>query len=156
MTRLDRLYGAHSEAADAGGQRLFVAPQLTIHFLLLNTTGRRSTTPAPPGRQLRHRPAGDRRRAVPRTTGRPTDQILPPGLPGFADEPIYPLGGPDLDRARQLAGAARRPRRPLHLRSAGVPELGETVRDNLEPIGIDLDVRDFPIPEMFERIAHLG
>ena len=40
--------------------------------------------------------------------GRPTDQHIPPGLPGFEDAAIYPLGGPDLPAARRLAGSERR------------------------------------------------
>ena len=45
--------------------------------------------------------------AVP-APGRPTDQFIPPGLPGFRDAAIYPLGGPDVERARRLAGDRRR------------------------------------------------
>jgi len=157
VTRLDRVYGAHSQAADAGGQRLFIAPQLTTYFLLLNGSN-------PPFDDPRVRRAVNfavDRSAIasvpfPGTAARPADQILPPGLPGFADQAIYPLGGPDLGRARQLAG-------PLDVRAVlyvcDLPEcleLGETVRNNLEPIGIELEVRGFPVPEMFERIHTPG
>jgi DNA-binding SARP family transcriptional activator/ABC-type transport system substrate-binding protein len=157
VRRLDRFYGAHSEAADAGGQRLFIAPQLTTYFLLLN--GSKPPFDDPHVRRAVNF-AVDRPAIAsvpfPGTTGRPADQILPPGLPGFADQAIYPLGGPDLGRARQLAG-------PLDVRAVlyvcDLPEcleLGETVRDNLEPIGIELEVRGFPVPEMFERIHTAG
>ena len=47
--------------------------------------------------------------------GRPTDQHIPPGWPGFRDAAIYPLGGPDLATARRLAGDGRRQRRPLRV-----------------------------------------
>ena len=36
--------------------------------------------------------------------GRPTDQALPPLMPGFRDVQIYPLKAPDLAKARELAG----------------------------------------------------
>ena len=37
----------------------------------------------------------------------PTDQYLPPGMPGFRDARIYPLR-PNIDKARQLAGPGSR------------------------------------------------
>ena len=153
VRRLDRLYGTQSEEAAAGRQRLFIGPQLTIHYLLIDSSRPPFDDPRV-RRAINH--AVDRRALArepfPGTTGRPTDQILPPGLPGFADAAIYPLGGPDLERARELAG-------PLDadavLLTCDLPpclELGETVRANLAPLGIDVEVRLFPIPEMFERI----
>ena len=155
--RLERLYGPHSEAADAGGQRLFITPQLVTHFLLLNSS-------KPPFDDARIRRAVnyavDRpalaRAPFPGITGRPSDQILPPGLPGFADKPIYPLGGPDVARARAIAGDLNE-RAVLYV--CDLPEctrVGETLRANLARIGITLDVRAFPIPEMFERIHTQG
>ena len=36
--------------------------------------------------------------------GRATDHYLVPGIPGSRPLDIYPLGGPDLAKARQLAG----------------------------------------------------
>jgi peptide/nickel transport system substrate-binding protein len=33
-----------------------------------------------------------------------TDQILPPGMPGFKDAKIYPINGPDYPKANTLAG----------------------------------------------------
>ena len=37
----------------------------------------------------------------------PTDQYLPPGMPGFKDVDIYPFT-PNVSAARRLAGAQRR------------------------------------------------
>jgi hypothetical protein len=39
--------------------------------------------------------------------GRATDHYLVPGIPGSGPLDIYPLGGPDLAKARQLAGGVR-------------------------------------------------
>jgi peptide/nickel transport system substrate-binding protein len=36
--------------------------------------------------------------------GLPTDQILPPGVPGYRDARIYPLTQPDVSAAKKLAG----------------------------------------------------
>lgn len=35
-------------------------------------------------------------------SSQPTDQLLPPAMPGFRAD-IYPLDGPDVTRARRLA-----------------------------------------------------
>src|SRR6185437_14258452 len=40
---------------------------------------------------------------ISRVAGRPTDQYLPPSMPGFRDAHLYPLDGPDLGKARALA-----------------------------------------------------
>ena len=157
VARLDRLYGAHSKAAAAGDQRLFIAPQLTSYFLVFNTT----KAPFDDARLRRAVNFAVDRGAIasapfPGTTGRPADQILPPGLPGYADAAIYPLGGPDLQRARELAAGLDT---PAVLYVCNLPEctqLGETLRANLARIGIDLEVRAFPIGEMFERIHAPG
>jgi peptide/nickel transport system substrate-binding protein len=89
-------------------------------------------------------------------TGRPTDQYLPPGLPGFRDALVYPLGGPDLASALSLAGGGRKTavlytcNLPDCTRHAGI------LRSNLDAIGIDLDVRQFPLGELFERTSTPG
>jgi peptide/nickel transport system substrate-binding protein len=44
------------------------------------------------------------RQPPPSSFGQPTDQYLPPGMPGFRDASIYPLDGPDVAKARRLAG----------------------------------------------------
>ena len=151
--RLDRLYGAGSEAATAGRQRLFIGPQLTVHYLLLNSSDppfddprvRRAVNYAIDRRALAHEP-------FPGTTGRPTDQALPPGLPGFVDTAIYPLGGPDVRRARELAGQLKA---HVVLYTCDLPpclELGETVRGNLAKIGIER--RGALLPDSRDVRAH--
>jgi YVTN family beta-propeller protein len=150
----ERRYGAHSEAALAGDQRFFVTPLLGVYYLLFNTHH-------PPFDDPRIRRAVNfavDRAALARypfasATGRPTDQFLPPGAPGFSDQAIYPLGGPDLERARALAG-------PLDVHAVldvcNLPQcaqLGETVRADLAPLGIDIEVRKFAISALFRRVS---
>ena len=76
--------------------------------------------------------------------GRPTDQFIPPGLPGFQDAKIYPLGGPDLERARRLAGERRRQAVLYACSSPGMRRDAGIARRNLAEIGIDVDVKLFP------------
>ena len=72
--------------------------------------------------------------------------VHPARLPGFRDAAIYPLGGPDLERARRLAGKRRR-RAVLY--TCNLPaclEHGRVARRNLADIGIDLEVKHFSTP----------
>jgi YVTN family beta-propeller protein len=151
--RLTRRYGPHSDAARAGRQRLFTAPAPNVYWFGFNTR-------RPLFADVRLRKAVnfamDRRALAEHTgggeAGRPTDQIIPPGLPGFEDAAIYPLGGPDLRTARRLAGPGRRRAVLYTCNLPGCTRHGQILRSNLRAIGIDLDVRQFSIPEMFTRI----
>ncbi len=153
VERLDRLYGAHSEAASAGAQRLFVTPQLAVYSLVLNTARplfddvriRRAVNFAVDRRAMAREPFPD-------ATGRPTDQLLPPGLPGYSDVAIYPLGGPDVARARALAGPLDAHAVFYVCNAPACLELGETVSRDLARIGIEVSVRPFNLYEMFERM----
>jgi ABC-type transport system substrate-binding protein len=87
-----------------------------------------------------------------------TDQFLPPTLPGFRDAKIYPLGGPDLEKARALARD--------HLRSgkatlyvADLPltlALGQVLKKNLAEIGLEVEVKGIPQPAYDVRINTPG
>jgi ABC-type oligopeptide transport system substrate-binding subunit len=152
--RLACRYGPRSAAARAGRQQLFTQPAPNIYYFAFNT--RRG-----PFADARLRKAVnlaiDRRALALHTgggeVGRPTDQHITPGLPGFEDAAIYPLGGPDLKTARRLAGAKRRQAVLYTCDLPGCSRHGQILRSNLSAIGIDLQVREFPIPEHFERLA---
>jgi len=157
VKRLERRYGPGSEAARAGKQRLFSQPVPNIYYFLFNTH-------RGPFADVRLRRAVNfamDRRALALNTGlgeigRPTDQHIPPGLPGFEDAAIYPLGGPDLQEARRLAGPGRR-RAVLY--TCDFPDCarhGQILQSNLSAIGIDLEVRKFPIPQLFGRLQRPG
>ena len=153
VLRLENQYGARSQAARAGRQQLFTQPAPNIYYFLFNT--RRG-----PFADVRLRRAVnfaiDRRALAANTgigeVGRPTDQHIPPGLPGFEDAAIYPLGGPDLPAARRLAGGERRRAVLYTCDFPGCSRHGQILRSNLSAIGIDLEVRKFPIPQLFGRL----
>jgi ABC-type transport system substrate-binding protein len=84
--------------------------------------------------------------------GQPTDQVIAPGVPGFEDAAIYPLGGPDLASARRLAGRARRQAVLYTCKLPGCTRPAQILKSNLRAIGIELEVRQFLIPEMFKRL----
>ena len=155
--RLAERYGPRSAAARAGRQQLFTQPAPNIYYFSFNT--RRG-----PFADVRLRRAVnfamDRRALALHTgggeLGRPTDQHIPPGLPGFEDAAIYPLGGPDLGTARRLAGSTRRRAVLYTCDFPGCSRHGQILRSNLAAIGIDLEVREFSIPELFERVSRPG
>ena len=107
---LAREYGPTSQAAKDGNQRYFVSPSLSFRYLALNTS-----RPLFSNLKLRqavqyaiNRPALLAQRGA--YAGQPTDQYLPPGVPGYVDENIYPINGPDLRRPRSSPATSTRRR----------------------------------------------
>ncbi len=86
----------------------------------------------------------------------PADQFLVPGSPGFRDERIYPLRGPNLRRAKELArGRTRGGKAVLYTTSSTLDvSQAQILQQNLKAIGIELEVRS--VPALFERLATPG
>jgi peptide/nickel transport system substrate-binding protein len=151
--RLIRRYGPSSEAARIGRQQLFTQPSLSVYSFVFNTRRGPFTDP-----RLRRAVnfAMDRRALAKHTgggeVGQPTDQFIPPDLPGFRDATVFPLGGPDLESARRLAGRKRRHMVLYTCKLPGCTRHGQILKANLSAIGIDLEIRQFLIPELFKRL----
>jgi YVTN family beta-propeller protein len=149
---LQRRYGASRGAA---AQRFFVNSTFGVGYFLLNTT-----RPLFAHARLR-RAVGfaiDRKALVaqPGHSGPtlPADQDIGPGTPGFRDQSIYPLSGPNVTRARLLAGHGRRRHANLLLcDTAPCPGWAAILKQNLSKIGIDVTAHLVPFPEMFTREA---
>jgi peptide/nickel transport system substrate-binding protein len=158
--RLESAYGPGSKAAKAGHQQYFISPALATRWLHMKTSRRLFSN-------VRLRQAVnyaiDRRALVaqgrrfqevnPFNAGGPTDDYLPPSAVGATDFHLYPLNGPDLRRAKRLAG-------PLHataiLYTPNVPpwlQEAQIIRRDLKPLGIDVQVKEFPIGDYFARIG---
>jgi peptide/nickel transport system substrate-binding protein len=153
--RLEERYGPGSTAAKAGRQRYFVntAPQTT--HLAFNTS-------RPPFSSARLRRAVNYaidRRALSRLgpfTGLPavpTDQYLPPSMPGFRNVRLYP-STPDLAKARRLAGPERRSVTLYTLSGPAHVRFAEIVKANLRRIGIDVQIK--ASGDLFVRIGRQG
>jgi ABC-type oligopeptide transport system substrate-binding subunit len=139
--RMEARYGPGSTAAKAGHQRFFVhtAPQLD-HIVFNTSRG--------PFRSVRLRRAVNfalDRRTISRQgffdglPSQPTDQYIPPSMPGFRDADIYPFT-PDLATARRLAGDRRR---AAFLYTLGGPSFARgarVIKANLARIGIDVQI----------------
>ena len=155
--RLEARYGPGSEAAQAGRQQLFTQDTPAMDSYVFNT--HRGPFADPRLRRAVNY-AIDRPALAVDTgfgfRGKPTDQYIPPGIPGFEDEAIYPLDGPDLAAARRLAGDERHHALLYTCELPGCTQDAQILRSNLEAIGIDLEVREFPVEEFFRTILGTG
>ena len=153
---LAKRYGPGSEAAKNGRQRYFPDTPPELDFYVLNTHRgifrdvrlRRAVNYAIDRRALAR--LGDFYVRLPE---HPTDQYLPPGMPGFVDEHIYPFT-PDLAKARRLAGKKRRT--AVVYMCSQCAEEAQIVKANLASIGIDAQVKTFPFGALFQRLARKG
>jgi peptide/nickel transport system substrate-binding protein len=95
-------------------------------------------------------------------SGKPTDQYIPPTVPGFRDESIYPLDGPsaaDLARANALVDQAGiRGQTAVFYTNNRPPALAaaQLVKDQLSRIGLVVDIHAFPRAEQIAREGTRG
>jgi peptide/nickel transport system substrate-binding protein len=140
--------GAYQDLANAYGVnqgRFQVRARLATDFLVLNTRSgifrnvnlRRAANFA-----IRRTALVDASSAG-AYAGSPSDQILPPSLPGFRNASLYPVTTPDVERARRLAGGARRRATLLFPPSALGDQRARIVRDDLAQIGIVVEAKPF-------------
>jgi peptide/nickel transport system substrate-binding protein len=129
--------------------RFFVKPGFTLRMLAFNSARpvfrsnpslRRAVNFAL-NRQAIINGVGDPRASV------PSDQYLPPTMPGFRNADVYPLGRADLEGARLLArGNLRGGKVVLYTNSTPLPmAFGQIVKQQLAEIGLDVEVRGFPL-----------
>ena len=146
---LDARYGLHSTAARAGDQRYFTTPGLEVDYLALNTSRplfknanlRRAVNYAL-NRQLITQTAAADPWPGP---SRPTDQYLPPAMPGYHTIHAYP-NTPDLARAKQLAHGHGGKAVYYSCACPFGHQLAQLVKAELAPIGIDVETTYFSNP----------
>jgi peptide/nickel transport system substrate-binding protein len=139
--------------------RFFTAPGTFLRMFVLNTsrplfTDNISLRQAVNFAVDRH--ALLRERGV--LAGRLTDQYLWPGILGFKDEKIYPLKAPNLKEARALArGHTRSGKAVAYVPSTPLGSAqGQILAFDLKKIGIAVEVKAFPPPLLFEKLATVG
>lgn len=88
-----------------------------------------------------------------------TDQILPPGMPGFRNAKIYPLRGPNIRRARALAAGHLRKGKAV-LYTCTDPSYcvapAQVLQRNLGAIGLRVEIKTFPFGIYFQKAQTLG
>ena len=141
-------------------KQLHAVPSAAIRFVILNASGGLFKDNAPLRQAVNF--AIDRRALIRERggpiTGRPTDQYLPASMPGFVDAKIYPLYFPNLAKAKALArGHTRNGKAALWIKDTPTDiAQAQIVQRNLKPIGIDVSVRKFPGPALFQRLFTPG
>jgi ABC-type transport system substrate-binding protein len=151
LARLVRRHGVNRS-------RMFVQPGLGMRMFLINTSRPLFRNNVALRRALNF--AVDRRALV-REFGpyaaTATDQYLPHAMPGFRDERIYPLRGPNLPRARALARGRTRSGGAVLYTCSDRPDciaLAQVLQQNLAAIGLKLRIRQFPLQVMFRKLAN--
>lgn len=150
---------AHRYGVNKPGGQYFVVPGAGLRLFHLNTS-RPLLRNNPKLRQAINFAVD--RKALTDTlgafVGTPTDQYLLPVTPGFRNEVIYPLKGPNLKKARALAkGHLRGGKAVLY-----VPDLpsrvaaGEILKQDLKAIGLEVELVAQPPPVHFPKLANPG
>ena len=137
--------------------RVFVVPDLITRMFLLNTTRPLFRNNVQLRQALNF--AVDRR-ALTQQYGRyaatATEQHIPPVMPGFQSERIYPLDGPDLRKARRLAKGHLRSAKAVLYTCSDRPDcasVAQVLQQNLKAIGIQLEIKQFPFPVLLDKLA---
>jgi DNA-binding SARP family transcriptional activator/ABC-type transport system substrate-binding protein len=158
LEQLEGRYGPASTAARTGHQRYFVNPALDLEKFVFNTA-RPLFASARLRRAVNY--AIDRRALVQHhflfNGGLATDHNLVPGIPGSRPLDVYPLGGPDLAKARVLAGSVKA-HATLYI-PTGEPQFLQDawiVQSNLKAIGITIDIYQLPVATLYHRLAIRG
>ena len=88
--------------------------------------------------------------------GTATDQYLAPVTPGFRDERIYPLKGPNLKKARALAKGHMRDRKVVLYTPNLVGRVagGQILKENLEALGLEVRPRHAPASAPLREDRH--
>jgi peptide/nickel transport system substrate-binding protein len=148
---LAREFGPDSQAAKDGKQQFFYNPALQFNYLGLNTT-----RPLFSDVNVRKavafaidRPAMVRLSGA--FSGEPSDQYLPPGLPSYEDANLFPLSGPDVEKAKELMGGKTGKAVMYTCNQSPCPERSQLVQSNLKAIGIDVTIKQFPRNVQFTK-----
>jgi ABC-type transport system substrate-binding protein len=85
------------------------------------------------------------------------DQYMPPGMRGFRNAAIYP-SRPNVARAQQLASGNTRSGRGVFYcaNAAPAPQTCQIVQQNLQAIGLDMEIQLFPRAVLMEKIGTRG
>jgi peptide/nickel transport system substrate-binding protein len=89
--------------------------------------------------------------------GKATDQYLPPGIPGYTDEQIYSVTGPDVEKAQELAGTGQKGTAVMYTcNESPCPETAQIVQANLKEIGIDVEIKQWERAVQFSKEGTRG
>jgi YVTN family beta-propeller protein len=152
-------YGSGSPAARAGHQQYFTNPLTQVDFLALNTH-----RPLFANQRLRQAVNYEIDRAALSRLGdeyspqpeHPTDNYLPPGLPGYTNTRTYQLT-PDLAKARALAAGHTPATATLYTCNVTpCDQQAQIIKTDLAQIGIQLQVKTYPDQTLYTKTLKPG
>ena len=155
-------YGPGSKAAEAGHRQYFVNAAFGARYLHMNAYRplfasarlRRAVSYAIDREALAEQ--GQRFPVAVFSGGPPTSDYLIPSIAGARNFHLYPLR-PDLRRAKRLAGHHLHATAILYAASVPPwPQEAQIIRRDLAPLGIHVEVRQFPLNEFFARVSRRG
>jgi peptide/nickel transport system substrate-binding protein len=143
-------YGKSSSLGKAGKQQFFIYPEVETDYLGLNTSRptfsnvnlRKAVNYA-----INRKVLEEQRGAF---AGSLTDQILPPGMPGFSRLSLYPTA-PDLAKAKQYAGNANVTAVMYTCTTGSCPNRAAAVQQELKQIGINVQIQQFSRATQFVK-----
>jgi peptide/nickel transport system substrate-binding protein len=148
-TQLTKEYGINKG-------RYFVHPSNSISYFALNTS--RGFFKSVKARQAVawavDRPALTRLAGL--NAGTPNEQILPPGIPGYRDANIYPVGRPNLAKAKALLGGATGKVVMYTTNDQLGVNTGQMVQANLKAIGLDVEVKPYTFAVLIDKTGTRG
>jgi ABC-type transport system substrate-binding protein len=143
--------GAGSAAAASGDQRYFLTPVAHTRFIAFNASRGIFADP---------RVRRDAALALDRTalaavwSQVPTDQLLSPALPGYADRELYPIGGSVAQAMALMAGRGGPALMPVRSACDQCLQAAQVVQTDLGAIGIDVKLQELDdFSAVFERGA---
>ena len=107
--------------------------------------------------------AVDRATLASLASGNAVDQFLSPGMDGFQDWNLYPLGGPNLTQARSLAAlagvdATHRASADLYTTAGNAPRhaMALELQSDLAAIGVDITIHEISAQSLFGTVLPAG
>jgi ABC-type transport system substrate-binding protein len=88
--------------------------------------------------------------------GTPNEQILPPGVPGYRDANIYPVGRPNIAKAKALLGGKTGKIVMYTTNDQLGTNTGQMVQANLKAIGLDVEVKPYTFAVLIDKTGTRG
>jgi peptide/nickel transport system substrate-binding protein len=138
------------------GKQLFVSPEVETDYVALNTSPGHYFSNVAARKAFNYaidRPAMIRARGA--LAGKRTDQVLPPGMPGYKQAKIYPFKGADPAKAKQLYSKAGKV--VLYTGNAGAAlTQGQVLQYNLKQWGVDTEVHQYSSAVLYAKAGTKG
>jgi len=150
-------YGPTSKLGKSGKQQFYVNPLLEVQYLALNTSRgvfQNNTKLRQAVNYAMDRPNVLRQYGA--YAGKVTDQIIPPGVSGYQAVNAYPLRGPNVAKAKSLAGSTNAQMTLYTSTRPTATAVAQVLQQNLSQIGLTVNVQAFARPTQIQKEGTKG